>query len=72
MTDIVERLREQVLLLEATGAEASDEIDRLRKALREIADAVSDYETADDRLLAGARVGAAWHNARAALGDGTP
>jgi hypothetical protein len=29
-------VREQVLLLEATGTEAADEIDRLRKALHRI------------------------------------
>lgn len=41
MQIIVERvdlLREQVLLLEATGAEASDEINRLREALDKIGD----------------------------------
>jgi predicted nucleic acid-binding Zn-ribbon protein len=31
-----DRVREQVLLLEATGTEAADEIDRLRKALHRI------------------------------------
>lgn len=30
MTDIVERLRAEIVLLEATGAQASDEIERLR------------------------------------------
>lgn len=34
----VERLRAQIVSLEATGAEASDEIDRLRAALRWYAD----------------------------------
>ena len=36
-----DRLREQVVLLEATGAEAADEIDRLRTALRDLLDLCS-------------------------------
>jgi hypothetical protein len=36
-------------------------------ALEELAGAVGDAETADDGLLAGARIGAAWHAARAAI-----
>lgn len=34
--DEIDRLREQVILLETTGAEAADEIERLREALRNI------------------------------------
>ena len=61
MTEIVEQLRAEIVLLEATGAEAADEIERLRHDLtitrldRDHARAERDAATA--RAM---RAGAAW------------
>jgi len=63
-TDIVERLREQARTIfvasdSATMREAADEIERLRAALKEIADhdSIDDYGHA---LIAQTALGKAW------------
>jgi multidrug resistance efflux pump len=70
--DEIERLRDEIVLLEATGAEASDEIERLRAALRAVEAKANQHrdDAVDDRALEeAARHESVSEIARAALGE---
>ena len=62
-----QNLNHNLLYAKLRIAELREERDRLREALRRLVDAVGNQDT--DPLTAGALIGAAWHEARVALGE---